>query len=210
MPDGADKGDRVIYYAGGTVQAYVAIGSTDTTWRFARQGAWAGRWWIGTPKPTRLRPPVEGAQVEAALGFRRPRQPMELDAVVGRQLVAFLRGKPQDAVDSALEGLLAESRRRERSPRLRQAALRRASGRCEACGTDFATVLDGRGIRCLVVHHTRQMSSLDTPQVTRVDQLAVVCANCHMLIHSDPSRPMPVEDLRRQLIKDRRSQARRT
>lgn len=84
---------------------------------------------------------------------------------------------------------------RKRSRRLRAEALSRSRGTCSACGTDYSIVLGGRGLRVLHVHHRKQLAATDTPVVTSVDDLAVVCANCHALIHSDPKNAISVEDL---------------
>jgi hypothetical protein len=209
LPDEADIGDTVIYYVGGSVQQYVAIGRTDTRWRFATRGSWTGHWWIGTPKPRILRPFVDAADVTAAIGLTRPRRALALDDRTGRQLVAFLRGRPLDPFDRAIEGIATETRSRSRNPRLRAAALEQAKGKCAACGVDFRRVLGGRGTQSLVVHHKRQLASSDQPRETRIDQLAVVCANCHMLIHENPQRARSVDDLRRELAADLRKRARR-
>jgi 5-methylcytosine-specific restriction protein A len=84
---------------------------------------------------------------------------------------------------------------RKRSRRLRAEALKRSRGVCAACATDYSVVLGGRGLRVLQVHHRRQLAAMDTPVVTTVDDLAVVCANCHALIHSDPKHAIAVDDL---------------
>ncbi len=95
------------------------------------------------------------------------------------------------SVDRAIEGSATEARSKQRNARLRNQRLRMAGGVCDACGMDFSVVLGGRGTRALVVHHTRQLRDYDEPQETRLSDLAVVCANCHMIIHSDPSKQSP-------------------
>lgn len=97
-----------------------------------------------------------------------------------------------------LEGIAREITvvAKSRSRTLRAAALQRANGICEACGTNFSSLLGGRGVRALQVHHKRQLALQDEPTVTNVDELAVVCANCHCVIHSDPQHALPVEVLR--------------
>ena len=99
---------------------------------------------------------------------------------------------------SALEGQLTETRvaRRSRNAKLRRAALLEAAGKCAACQTDFGALLGGRGRRVLQVHHRRQMSDRDQPEWTDVDDLDVVCANCHLMIHADRDAPLPAEALR--------------
>ncbi len=63
-------------------------------------------------------------------------------------------------------------------------------------------MLDGLGQRVLQVHHKHQLALLDEPKVNGIDDLAVVCANCHQLIHADMARAMPVEELRKRLNQD--------
>jgi predicted HNH restriction endonuclease len=60
-------------------------------------------------------------------------------------------------------------------------------------------LLDGRGVRVLQAHHRAQLSSRDAPSLTKVSDLAVVCANCHLLLHLDPRRALSVEQLHEML-----------
>lgn len=104
---------------------------------------------------------------------------------------------------SALEGMATEARvlQRTRNRGLRDEALRQAEGICACCNRDFASILDGRGVRVLQVHHQQQLGWRSTPRVTRLRDLAVVCANCHLLLHLDPKRPMAIAELRMKLKK---------
>ncbi len=99
---------------------------------------------------------------------------------------------------TAIEGVIRETAAltKGRNRGLRDAALARSLGVCAACGIDFSRVLSGKGYRALQVHHTRQLSLQTEPAVTSIDELAVVCANCHALIHADPFAAMPVATLR--------------
>jgi hypothetical protein len=108
---------------------------------------------------------------------------------------------PRAATRAALEGGGTESARyvRGRSRRLRLEAIQRARGRCEACSRHYSRLLNGMGVRVLQVHHRRQLASSDAPRLTRIEDLAVLCANCHTLVHLDPGRAMPVADLKRRL-----------
>lgn len=104
----------------------------------------------------------------------------------------------------ATEGIRREVTQyvRGRSGKLRQAALANANGICEGCGKNFRKLLDGDGVRVLQVHHREQLSVLTAPTVNTVRDLAVVCANCHMLIHSDSKNALKVENLQ-QMLKGR-------
>mgnify|MGYP001283416096 CR=1 FL=1 len=110
---------------------------------------------------------------------------------------------PAQASDSpsvaSIEGIVRETVAliRGRNRALRDAALKRSCGVCAACEIDFSRVLDGKGYGALQVHHTKQLSLLNEPTSTSIDDLAVVCANCHALIHADPDSAIPVSTLRK-------------
>ena len=106
-------------------------------------------------------------------------------------------------IDSTPELMVVEGLGREatvylrgRSRKLRDEALRAANGICTTCGVDYSQLLQGKGVRVLQVHHKNQLAASRTPRVTRVSDLAVVCANCHALIHMDPKQAVPVDQLR--------------
>jgi hypothetical protein len=110
---------------------------------------------------------------------------------------------PIEAIDesvspSIIEGIAREAKvvTRSRSRKLRRSAMDRSKGVCEACGTDFSKLFDGKGVGVLQVHHREQLALQELPRLTSSEELAVVCANCHAMIHSDPLRAMPVEALR--------------
>jgi len=107
---------------------------------------------------------------------------------------------------AAHEGTLTEMKVyvRKRDRRLRDQAMVESEGQCEACRRDYWTFLGGLGRRALQVHHRKQLSADDRPRLTRTKDLAVVCANCHAMIHSDPHRAMPVEQLRKMLARSRK------
>lgn len=101
-----------------------------------------------------------------------------------------------------LEGILQEitTKRRSRSSKLRQAAIDRSRGVCEVCKVDFSRLLDGLGLRVLQAHHKQQLALIDKPILSRVEDIAVLCANCHMLIHTDTAFTMDIADLRQRLL----------
>jgi len=52
-----------------------------------------------------------------------------------------------------------------------------------------------RGIGFIECHHTKPVSMLDGKSTTRIEDLALVCSNCHRMIHR--TRPwMSVDELR--------------
>lgn len=100
---------------------------------------------------------------------------------------------------SVLEGIiqtrLIRHRSRERSLRNAkvQSALVRGSLRCEVpgCGFDFELKYGPIGHGYAQVHHLKPLGSLNEPTRMSLDDLAVVCANCHAMIHlGGESRPL--------------------
>jgi hypothetical protein len=119
-----------------------------------------------------------------------------------RQAEKQFRASKIELTGSAIEGLATEIKmtRLGRSRPLRDSARTNADGVCAVCRRDFKSVLAGRGTCVLQVHHLKQLSSRDTPAVTRLKDLVVVCANCHMLLHFvDRGRPLSPSDLRARL-----------
>jgi hypothetical protein len=76
-------------------------------------------------------------------------------------------------ISQVLEGIAREMTviARSRSRKLRQSALRRSKGVCEACGIDFSLLFDGKGLRALQVHHKQQLALQDVPKLTSPDDL---------------------------------------
>jgi len=102
-------------------------------------------------------------------------------------------------VNTAREGETVEQKVyvRKRDRRLRDQALESSQGVCEACGVDFSKKLDGKALRVLQIHHKKQLGWSDGKQkLTKATDLAVVCANCHLLIHIDPKKGMSIERLK--------------
>ena len=108
---------------------------------------------------------------------------------------------PRSATESDIEGLRYEyiAMTSSRSRKLRDRAMEKANGVCVVCDTDFRTLLDGQGIRVLQVHHKKMMKDKQGPSETKINDLVVVCANCHLLIHLDPKKSLSVSKLRKML-----------
>lgn len=55
---------------------------------------------------------------------------------------------------------------------------------CGACDLDPTTVYGPLGEQCIEAHHKIPIEQLQPDSVTRVDDMAMVCANCHRIIHT--------------------------
>jgi 5-methylcytosine-specific restriction enzyme A len=113
---------------------------------------------------------------------------------------------PEDGEDEAQEGrmLYRRHRVRERDQRLvkrKKQSVQQQTGRlaCEVCGFDFEVAYGQHGLGYIECHHTVPLAQATGPRTTRLDDLAVVCSNCHRMLHrGNPSPTLPVL---RQLIR---------
>ena len=201
LPDDAKKGDRVLYFVGGKFQYYFGQGTVMSNWRVAQSGPWKGQFYIWTTPMRDFTEPVPGQDVEAATGFQIPKSkcvvPADLESAVWRAA----RGKKLIQVERAMEGATTEARSKYRNGKLRESALQQARGVCEGCGVNYWKKSGGLGRHCLVVHHKKQMKDTDQPRETKLSELAVLCGNCHLLIHSNPTKALTIAQLRRVLGK---------
>ena len=54
---------------------------------------------------------------------------------------------------------------------------------CEACGFDFQACYGDRGKGFIECHHTKPVSEIGDKGKTNIDDLALLCSNCHRMIH---------------------------
>lgn len=109
---------------------------------------------------------------------------------------------------SAPEGqlLIRQHYARERNRKLRTQKIEQTRARglpiaCEACGFDFAKTYGDRGNNYIEVHHIVPLHHIGESR-TRLEDLALLCANCHRMIHV--SKPWLTVDQLRTLIKEQR------
>ncbi|WP_040893754.1 HNH endonuclease [Streptomyces griseoaurantiacus] len=114
---------------------------------------------------------------------------------------------------SAPEGrlLMRRHKMRERDKALRKrkidAVLRRGCRLvCEACGFDFEATYGPRGTGYIECHHVVPLHEAGEGR-TKLSDLALICANCHRMIHRRAPWPTP-DDLRNLIEETRRGEAR--
>jgi 5-methylcytosine-specific restriction protein A len=116
---------------------------------------------------------------------------------------------PDEEFAEAEEGRLFTRlhRHRERSRKLVERKKKRALAReqvlrCECCGFNFAEAYGNHGAGFIECHHTRPVHLMEPGQTTSVDDLALVCANCHRMIHL--RRPwLSVSDLKNMIARQK-------
>ncbi|MEQ9094938.1 MAG: HNH endonuclease [Phycisphaerales bacterium] len=68
---------------------------------------------------------------------------------------------------------------------------------CESCGFDFEAVYGNLGAGYIEAHHEEPLGARREEGVTRVEDLRMVCANCHRMLHRRMGDdPLTVEGLR--------------
>lgn len=135
-----------------------------------------------------------GSRLDAALWAEFAGRTEELSRLaqairaVGVELTTDLM--PVDGEDEAREGRLLHRLHctRERSGRLvalKKAAASQAEGRlrCEVCGFDFQATYGSLGKGYAECHHVIPLAEVAAEAQTRLDDLAIVCANCHRMLH---------------------------
>lgn len=80
-----------------------------------------------------------------------------------------------------------------------QALAQRGKLICEVCEFDFEQVYGPRGAGYIEVHHTKALESLRPGDRTTLSELAVLCANCHRMVHA--KRPWLTLDELRALVR---------
>jgi len=111
-----------------------------------------------------------------------------------------------DVDASAVEGdkRLTRHFRIERSAALAQKKKRAVfatTGRlkCEVCDFEFKSRYGSLAEDFCEVHHKQPLSRLNGPTTTRLDDLAIVCSNCHRVLHLKRCA-LSIEELRRRLL----------
>lgn len=92
--------------------------------------------------------------------------------------------------------------RRERNLRIvnekkRQALASQHRLKCEVCGFDFQYFYGDRGSDFCEVHHISPLSNTEREVETSLADLAIVCSNCHRMLHRQPF--ITIEKLRTEI-----------
>jgi hypothetical protein len=93
----------------------------------------------------------------------------------------------------------------ERNAGLRSRAVAVHGTRCQVCGMSFDEQYGDLGEGFIEVHHLKPVSSYKVK--VRVDpntDMAVVCPNCHRMLHRQANKPLSIEELRCILKNSRR------
>lgn len=127
----------------------------------------------------------------------------ELEAMVLRLIApdAEAGEAPPRTLDLRTEGRerVYASVRRERDPAARADALRLHGCACQACGFDFGAAYGDLGAGFAEVHHMVPLSEAGERETNPATDLAVLCANCHRMVHRSPGVCLSLDELREHL-----------
>lgn len=100
----------------------------------------------------------------------------------------------------ALEGdkYKAEVTFRKRNRALIEAKKSNSDGNCEVCGFNFTKFYRGFSKYCLVAHHLNPIGNRETGSQTSIDDIALLCPNCHIAVHTEDP-PMKLEKLKKRI-----------
>ncbi|MET9074192.1 HNH endonuclease [Streptomyces sp. NPDC004232] len=164
---------------------------------------------IATRHPDYRGKPTKGGALDVEVlheFLARPDQMTEVahlirEGISTGELQDLVQADDEDLDDdfSAPEGrlLLRRHRARERNRGLRKKkieSVRRRGGTlaCEACGFDFEEVYGDRGAGYVECHHVVPLHEAGEGK-TKLSDLALICANCHRMIHRRAPWPTPAE-----------------
>ena len=104
---------------------------------------------------------------------------------------------PEDTAGGSAEGAKKSvyTTKYERDPKIRRAFLKGKHLKCEVCGFDFGKAYGELGAGYIEVHHKKPVS--EGVRMTDLNNdLAMLCSNCHRMIHRGKDHMITVEELR--------------
>jgi len=118
-------------------------------------------------------------------------------AMIARATRTSIRETKQTEVREG-EMFRAEAAFRRRNGTLIATRKAQSDYRCEVCGMNFEEVYGDIGTDYIVAHHLKPIGNRQRASRTRLEDIALVCSNCHDMLHRRIP-PYAVERLRQQL-----------
>lgn len=124
--------------------------------------------------------------------------------VLESQLENDINSETEDVQGVYMDGHCVQyyTTRYERNPRNRKRAIEIHGTTCMACGFNFEKFYGIYGKNYIEVHHIVPLSSIDEEiEVNPAEDLVVLCANCHRMIHRKKNHILTLSELK-QLIQN--------
>jgi 5-methylcytosine-specific restriction protein A len=110
--------------------------------------------------------------------------------------------EPKGFREGGVQEIIVEMQKRD--SRLRAQAIELYGYNCYVCGLNFEKVYGELGAGYIEVHHLIPLSNAKEERVTTIEDVCIVCANCHRVLHHNGKEPIPVDELRK-IVAERRS-----
>ncbi len=161
---------------------------------------------IETVHPDYVGRPSNGSKLDKEVLLEFLSDPQRMHGYAQRLREAAAKDEPVaisqilgDEDESVLEGryLLRMHKVWERKPALRAKKIKAVQARgeplrCEACDFDFEQTYGDRGQGFIECHHVQPLHETGERSTT-IKDLALLCSNCHRMIHRKPPWPTPVQ-----------------
>lgn len=161
---------------------------------------------LATNRPGYPGKPTNGGRRDKQVIERFLREPDIMHAMAESIRSSVTGGEPPDFPDdvgydgeSEMEGryLLRWHAYRERNPALRRKKIASVlddggSLTCEVCQFDFNEVYGDRGDGYIECHHIEPLH-VGGEKARKLSELALLCSNCHRMIHTKPPWPTPAQ-----------------
>jgi 5-methylcytosine-specific restriction protein A len=206
---GLDAGDSRVIELSELLQLLPIHAEADRNEKFRNANGVARKTFdIATRHPDYRGKPTNGGALDVEVLHEFLARPEEMTEAAQLIREGIATGELQDlptTSDEDLDGYSAPEGRllmrrhmaRERNRRLRKKKIEsvlRQGGRlcCEACGFDFEAVYGERGAGYIECHHVVPLHEAGESR-TKLADLALICANCHRMIHRRAPWPTPAE-----------------
>ena len=94
---------------------------------------------------------------------------------------------------------------KHRDPTLKPHAIAKYGYGCMVCGFEFLKTYGEAGEGYIELHHLNPISKRKGKHTVTVEEVIVVCANCHRVLHRNGADPLPWKELRKVLKSRRRT-----
>ncbi|MDA0525153.1 HNH endonuclease [Methanococcoides alaskense] len=92
------------------------------------------------------------------------------------------------------EQYIKEAVFRKRNKKIIDKKKKKSDYRCEVCDMNYKEVYGEIGKNYIIAHHIEPIGSRDGSSPTTIDDIALVCSNCHNMIHKKKP-PLSIEEL---------------
>ncbi len=144
-------------------------------------------------------------EFEGVIGIGKsaePKKPEEELSELKKEIKKIIETTPEEKTNAEIEAEAIEGERRHketisilRDPEIVKLKKSKSDYRCEVCGFKFEEKYGEIGRNYIAAHHLDPLKEREKASKTTLDDLALVCDNCHRMLHrKDP--PLTIKELK--------------